>query len=158
MTASDGSLTATQTFAVNVKPATQNRVPVAVGPVPEQMITLGIATTVDVSSNFSDPDNDALTYTATSSNSLIASVSWSGSVMTITPHHIGNVNITVTASDGSLTASQTIGVTVATGTIEETIVDVCSRTLQVRDAITTNLALNVRILHRITWHRSYPYS
>ena len=111
VTASDGALTATQTFTATVNAA--NRAPAAVGTIPAQTLTAGgTAATVNVSSNFSDPDGDTLTYTATSSNTTVASVSVASATLTITPKAAGTATITVTASDGSLTATQTLTATV----------------------------------------------
>ena len=111
VTASDGALTATQTFTATVNAA--NRAPAAVGTIPAQTLTAGgTAATVNVSSNFSDPDGDTLTYTATSSDTTVASVSVTSVTLTITPKTAGTATITVTASDGSLTATQTLTATV----------------------------------------------
>ncbi len=111
VTASDGSLTATQTIAVTVRQS--NRAPTAVGTISPVTLTAGgISTNRNVSSKFSDPDNDTLGYTAVSSNTTKATVSVSGAVVTITPKTAGTATVTVTASDGSLTATQTISVTV----------------------------------------------
>ena len=69
------------------------------------------AATVNVASHFNDAD--ALTYTAMSSDTTKATVSVSGSVVTITPVAAGTATITVTATDtASQTATQTIMVTV----------------------------------------------
>ncbi len=111
VTASDGSLTATQTIAITVRQS--NRAPTAVGTISPVTLTAGgISTNRNVSSKFSDPDNDTLGYTAVSSNTTKATVSVSGAVVTITPKTAGTATVTVTASDGSLTATQTISVTV----------------------------------------------
>ena len=121
VTASDGSLTATQTISVTVNAAVTNRAPTAVGTIPNQTLTVGgAAVTIDVSSKFSDPDNDTLTYIATSSGTSVATVSVSTAQVTITPVAVGSATITVTASDGSLTATQTISVTVNASLSEET--------------------------------------
>jgi len=50
---------------------------------------------------FSDPNGDALTFTASSSDQKIASVQVSGSVVTITPVGAGRAAITLRADDGS---------------------------------------------------------
>ena len=90
-----------------------NRAPLAVGTISTETLTVGgSAASVDVSSNFQDPDNDNLTYTATSDNTGMASVSVSGALVTIAPNSAGSATITVTASDGTLTATQDIAVTV----------------------------------------------
>ena len=114
VTASDGSLTATQTISVTVSAAPiANRAPFTVGTVSARTLTAGgSATTLNVSSNFQDPDGDTLTYSANSSNNSVATASAAGSQITITPVGAGTATITVTASDGSLTATQTISVTV----------------------------------------------
>ena len=91
-----------------------NRVPVAVGTIVSQKLRVGDASvTVDVSSKFYDPDGDQLTYTAMSSDENIATVSATGSVITITPVSAGNVTITVTGSDSRLSVDQTFKVTVS---------------------------------------------
>ena len=126
--ASDGNLTATQTFTATVTAA--NRAPVAQGTIPAQSLTVGgTVATVNVSSYFSDPDGDTLTYTAGSNNTAVATVSTSGSPVTITPIGVGSATITVTASDGTSTATQTFTVTINANT------NVCARTPQIRDAI-----------------------
>ena len=90
-----------------------NQAPEAVGTVPPQILTEGrSAANVGVSHNFDDPDNDSLTYTATSDNTSVATVSVSDALVTITPQNAGRATITVTASDGTLTATQDITVTV----------------------------------------------
>ena len=112
VTASDGTLTATQSISVTVNRA--NRAPTIVGTISAQSLTAGdSAETVNVSTHFKDPDNDALTYTASSDNTSVATVSVSGVVVTITPVSAGSATITVTASDGTLTATQTFVVTVS---------------------------------------------
>ena len=112
VTASDGKLTGTQTVSVSV--VKRNRAPVAVGTISAQTLTIGDSDAVlDVSSNFQDPDGGTLTYAARSNNTSIANTSVSGSQVTITPVSEGNTIITVTASDGALSAMQTISVTVS---------------------------------------------
>ncbi len=50
---------------------------------------------------FTDPDGDALTYSAESSNNSVATASISGTVLTVTPIAQGNATISVTADDGN---------------------------------------------------------
>ena len=59
------------------------------------------AGTVDLSSYFSDPDGNPLTYSATSSNTSKATVSVSEATLTITAVAAGSATITVTATDPS---------------------------------------------------------
>ena len=110
------SFRGTRVIAKYTKPRveiSQNRVPVAVGTISDRTLTAGSSSVVvDVSDNFRDPDNDGLSYTVRSDNTGIASVSVSGSRITLTPQGAGIATITVTASDGELTASQRVRVTV----------------------------------------------
>ncbi len=76
-------------------------------------LTVGDSTThFDLASNFRDPDNDKLAYSATSDNTGVATVRMSGAVVTITPKSAGSATVTAIASDGSLTATQHIEVVV----------------------------------------------
>ena len=111
ITASDGTLKATQTIAVSV--TVPNRAPTAVGSISDQsLIVGGSGAVVDVSAYFQDPDSNALTYTAVSSDTNIATVSVAQASIAITPVGAGNATITITASDGTLKATQTIAVSV----------------------------------------------
>ncbi len=106
-------LTAAQSFGVTVE--TPNRAPEPVGTIPNQTIDAGSTVTLDVSGYFRDPDGDALVYTATSVLPGIASVSVSGSSVTVRGVAVGSSTVTVTARDpGGLTAPQSFSVTVAT--------------------------------------------
>ena len=117
ITASDGSLTATQSVSVTVtdQSTPTNRTPVTVGSIPGQTVTVGgNSVTVDVSSYFSDPDGDALTYIAYSSHTTKATVSASGAMVTITPVAAGTSTISLVASDpAGLDAIQYFSVTVS---------------------------------------------
>ena len=91
----------------------RNRAPQAVGTIPEQTPSVGETATVDLSSYFSDPDGDALSYTAASSNAEVAGVSVSGSSVVVTALAKGAVTVTVTARDpGGLSASSRLAVMV----------------------------------------------
>ena len=97
-------------------PPPPNRAPTAVGSIAAQTITAGESATVNVSSNFNDPDGDALTYSATTSDAGVATASVAGSTVTITGVAAGSATVTVTARDpGGLSATQTISVTVEAG-------------------------------------------
>ncbi len=90
-----------------------NRPPQAVGTIPEQTLSVGEAATVELSSYFSDPDGDALSYTAASSSAGVAGVSVSGSSVVVTAFARGGVTVTVTARDPrGLVAQQRFQVTV----------------------------------------------
>ncbi len=93
-----------------------NQPPVPVGILTDLALTLGaMAVDVNVAAAFQDPDNDTLTYGASSSVTSVATVSRSGSVVTITPGTAGRTIITVTATDAdgsNMSASQRFRVTV----------------------------------------------
>ncbi|WP_419947913.1 Ig-like domain-containing protein [Candidatus Palauibacter sp.] len=93
---------AEQQFQVTVP----NRGPEAVGTLPPRTLAVGEAETVDLSPFFSDPDGDALTYAAASSNSVVATVSVSGSSVAVTALAKGGVTVTVTARDPQGLAAQ----------------------------------------------------
>ena len=112
VTASDGALTADQTIAVVVV----NAEPEAVGSLADRrLLTPGDPVTVATSGAFYDPDGDALTYGASSSDEEVATASVSGSAVTLTPLAVGSVTVTLTASDAggsNSTATQTFAATV----------------------------------------------
>ena len=93
-----------------------NQPPVPVGVLADRQLTVGtMAIDVDVAVAFQDPDNDTLTYGASSSVTSVATVSRLGSVVTITPGTAGRTIITVTATDAggsNMSASQRFRVTV----------------------------------------------
>ena len=105
-------LSAEQQVGVTVEQ--DNRGPRAVGTIAEQTLDPGDAVTVDVSSGFRDPDGDALTYSASTSDASVATASVSDSRVTITGMSRGRATITVTARDPEgLQARQRIRVNVA---------------------------------------------
>ena len=95
-------------------PATRpNQGPQAVGTIPAATVSVGESATVDVSPYFSDPDGDALTYTANSSNDAAAVASVSGASVVVTARARGVVTVTVMARDPhGLIAQQRFQVTV----------------------------------------------
>ena len=99
-----------QTFMVTVEEA--NVAPMAGMAIEDQMVYVGAM--VEVQSNFSDPDEDMLSYMASSSDDMIATATVDDmGMVTITGVAEGMATITVTASDpGELYAMQTIMVTV----------------------------------------------
>ena len=114
VTATDGSLSASHTFNVTVTPP-PNRAPVANPPIADVSVTAGSSVTVGFGSNFSDPDGDTLTYSVTSGDTAIATVSGlsnSNATVDVDGVAAGTTAVTVTATDGSLSASHTFNVTV----------------------------------------------
>ena len=123
-------------------PAPQNRAPLPVGSIGALTIAVGASVTTNVASNFNDPDGDALTYSAATSDAGVATATVSGSQVTTTGVAAGSATITITARDpGGLSATQTMAVTVeavngpptVTGTVED-------QTLNVGDTITADIA------------------
>ena len=96
-----------------------NNAPVAVGSIAAQTVTAGQSVTVDVASNFSDADmDDTLTYRAMSNMTSYATVSVSGSMVSITGVAAGMATITVTAADGNGgTDTQTFDVNVESAVV-----------------------------------------
>ena len=90
-----------------------NQSPVTVGTIPAKTVKAGASVSVNASSYFSDPDEDALTYTASSSRNSVATASVSGNSITVTGVAEGTATIEITAWDpGGLSARQSFGVTV----------------------------------------------
>ncbi len=89
-----------------------NGAPQAKGTIPPLSVP-GRTGTVDVSAYFTDPDGDALSYAATSSDPGVATVSVSGGTVTVAAVARGVTDVTVTATDpGGLSATQTFRATV----------------------------------------------
>ncbi|WP_420448367.1 Ig-like domain-containing protein [Candidatus Palauibacter sp.] len=109
-------LAAEQAVNVTVQSEQGNQAPTSVGTIGAQTVDAGSSVTIDVSSNFRDPDGDRLTYSATTSNASVATATVSGSGVTISAAAGGAATITVTARDpGGLSARQRIRVTVPNG-------------------------------------------
>ncbi len=107
-------LTATQVADAIVEQP--NRAPRAVGSIPAVNLAIGGTATIDASDYFTDPDGDALTFTARSSDAGVARVSVSGPTVRIRGVGAGSATITITARDpGGLTATQRASVTVHRG-------------------------------------------
>ena len=113
VTATDpAGLSATQETAVTVEER-ENRSPEPVGEIEPLMLTEGGPTVeVDVSGAFRDPDGDELKFAAESNDEQVATAEVDGAKLTVRPVAAGEAMVTVTASDGSLTAEQRFIVTV----------------------------------------------
>ncbi len=91
---------ATRSAVLQVVAGSGNQPPAAVGALADRTLRVGEnAATVDVAGAFVDPENDALTYAASSSATGVATVGTSGTQVTITPAGAGMATITVTATD-----------------------------------------------------------
>ena len=108
VTADDSFTTTTQTITVNVK-----NPPTTVGTIPNTSGAVGWGViTVTVSSYFSDPDGQALTYSASAADTGIAWTSVSSADVKINPVAAGSTTITVTATNpDGLSATQSFTVT-----------------------------------------------
>ena len=91
-----------------------NRQPEPLGAIPAQ--TLDASSTaigISVEGYFRDPDDDPLTFTATSSQADTVAASVSGSTVWLVPGDAGTATLTVTANDpGGLSATQALTVAV----------------------------------------------
>ena len=98
-------LSATQEISVTVDEV--NQAPEAVGTIPTQTVDTGQTVEVDAAPWFSDPDDDELTYEATTLDPSVAAVTVSGSIVTVEGVAQGAAKIEITASDpGGLSAMQ----------------------------------------------------
>ena len=112
VTATDpGGLAAETTAEVTV----ENRAPEVVGSIPAQTLNVGDSVTVEAGALFSDPDGDALSFGASSSDAGVVSVAVSGGAVTVTAASQGTATVTVTATDpGGLSAETEIVVAALT--------------------------------------------
>ena len=91
-----------------------NMEPQAVGAIPAVSMFLGDTAVVAVSGYFSDPDGDALIYSAASSDTGVVTTSVSGDTIRLVAVGRGKATVTVTATDPEgLSAQQSLSVTVA---------------------------------------------
>ena len=101
---------AARSAPVSVIAGGANQPPVSVGIIADRQLAVGsMAVEVDVAAAFQDPDSDTLTFGASSSLTSVATLSRSGSMLTITPGTAGRTIITVTATDdggSNMSASQ----------------------------------------------------
>ena len=118
VTASDGALSTSGTFMLTVTPV--NDAPVVAIPIADQNAAEGVAWSFTVpAGTFSDIDRDGLTYTAALSGgsalpSWLAFDAATGTLSGTPPlSETGTLALTITASDGLLTASDTFKLTVA---------------------------------------------
>ena len=104
--------------AVDVAVADRNQAPTVEDTLDDRTFALGAAAvTIDLSTVFSDPNNDTLTYSALSSNTDRASLSRTGSMLTLTPGAPGTAQVAVRATDpDGLSAVDSFSVSIAVGT------------------------------------------
>ena len=122
----------------------ENKRPVAVGMIPDTTLLEGDVYTRNIAEFFEDPDDDALKYTALSSNATVAAASMSGATLTVRAVAEGTATVTITATDADgLSATQSFGVTVErpnqAPVVEEEIED---RTLTEGDTVIVDVSGN----------------
>ena len=120
-------LTGQQAFRVMVP----NRAPLAVGEIESRELRAGESGSVNVSSYFSEPDGQTLTYAMSVSDESVLAISAAGAAVTFEARAKGFATVTATATDpGGLTAVQSFVVTVpnrtpgAVGSMEPQTVEV----------------------------------
>lgn len=131
-----GGLQGTVVFSVMVP----NRAPLATGTIAAQTVVAGETEVVDVSGNFTEPDGQALSYSASSSNQEVATVTATGARIAVTAVSAGMATVTVTATDpGGASAAQSFEVTVPNRAPEPT-GTIPALTVQAGDDETVDLA------------------
>ena len=108
------SLSASAAFTLTVHAFNDsNRAPEAAADLRGIVLATGDTEAVSVSGAFRDPDDDALDYSAVSSDTTVAKVRVAGEdVVTVEGEASGDATVTVTASDGALSVTQGFTVTV----------------------------------------------
>ena len=90
-----------------------NHAPAAAGELPELALAVGETRTVDIAGAFVDPDGDALTYSAWSSDESVATASAFGAQLRVRGEGVGVAEIGLRATDvGRLTATRRLSATV----------------------------------------------
>ena len=95
-----GGLSAAHAFAVTVTPGA-NLPPAAVRVLPDRTLQVGTTLDLDLSAVFTDPDQDPLTFAASSSAPGVVAVSTSGARVTLTAAAVGTAAIRVSATDAA---------------------------------------------------------
>ena len=104
-----GGLSAQQTFGVSVP----NRGPDAVGEISDRQLEVGDSIAIGVAGSFTDPEGDALAFSAVSSDSTVVRAEVNADSVLIVAVAKGAATVTITARDpGGETADQSFTVTV----------------------------------------------
>ena len=111
-----GLLVAAALWAVG---CSENGAPEAVGKIDDLEIRGGMTVEIALAEYFTDPDGDELSYSAISSDTDVATVAASGDTVAVTGVATGSAEVTVTASDGILSATQTFSAIVRRPTNRE---------------------------------------
>ena len=106
-------LSATASFTLTVTAfKADNRAPTRVGTLDAVSLSTGATRSVPVGDAFEDADRDVLGYRVESSDAEVVAAHMSGDAVVVAGVAVGEATVTVTASDGALTASQELVVTV----------------------------------------------
>ena len=106
-------LSSTATFTLTVIALNaDNRAPVPVGSLDAVSLSTGATSTVPVGRAFEDADGDVLGYQAATSDGDVTAAHISADAVVLTGIGVGEATVTVTATDGALTAEQSFAVTV----------------------------------------------
>ena len=93
---------ATEPPTPNPTRVTTNQSPVTLATIPGQtLVSRNGATTMRVAVAFTDPDDDALSYSATTSDDNVVRVAISGATLSVIPVGDGTTTVTVTATDSA---------------------------------------------------------
>ena len=119
VTATDAQkLTARAVVNVTVTAApAENQAPMLEGKIAAKTVIMGQSVAIDASKYFKDPEGMALTYTASAGSDGDVTVVVEASTVTITGVVVGNATVTITASDGKLSANQMVEVKVIAATV-----------------------------------------
>ena len=116
--------------------------PAACGSIPQQTVAVGATGTATAC--FTDPNEDMLSYAATSSDPGVATAAAEGNTVTVEGVSPGNASVTVTATDpGGLEAQQSFSVTVV-GVSDLLFTDVTPRSVTVSPGDTTGATFTAR--------------
>ena len=108
--------------------------------IPSQKVKLGQTATVNLASYFTDPEGETLTYTATSLNTSIATVSLSSATLTISTVAEGTTTIDVKATDpGGQFAFQSVNVWVTSSNNAPVAIQIPDKTVYVNQSFTVAL-------------------
>jgi hypothetical protein len=111
---SDGTLTDSEAVTISVVAGSTNRAPVLAS-IGAKSVSVGTRLSFTVSA--SDPDGDTLTY---STGTLPTGATFSNKTFNWTPATVGSYSVRFTVSDGKLTDSETITITVTVATKDTT--------------------------------------
>lgn len=113
----DGGSASARFRVVVARPDDGNRPPAPAAPIPDQQLDLDGSQSRDLRNHFSDPDDDNLTFEASSSDRAVATTALSGADLTVTAVAEGTASISVAAEDpGGLSTRISFDVTVGTTT------------------------------------------